>query len=131
MKAQSFLGGALILTVSGVVVKLLGAAYRIPFTRIVGSEGIGLYQMAYPIYTTLLALSTAGIPVALSFLIAESRAIGDQRGARQVFFVSHSYLFLGASWQWGFTAPRPFWLKGYWGILGFTTPWSLLFLQFL
>ena len=77
MKAQSFLGGALILTVSGVVVKLLGAAYRIPFTRIVGSEGIGLYQMAYPIYTTLLALSTAGIPVALSFLIAESRAIGD------------------------------------------------------
>jgi stage V sporulation protein B len=109
MKAQSFLGGALILTVSGVVVKLLGAAYRIPFTRIVGSEGIGLYQMAYPIYTTLLALSTAGIPVALSFLIAESRAIGDQRGARQVFFVSLSFLFiLGGIMAVGLYCTSPF-----------------------
>ena len=94
MKAQSFLSGAFVLAAAGIVVKLLGAAYRIPFTRIVGSEGIGIYQMAYPIYTTLLALSTAGIPVALSYLIAESRAVGDQRRARQVFFVSLCFLLI-------------------------------------
>lgn len=93
MKPESFLRGAIILTAAGIVVKLLGAVYRIPFTRIVGSEGIGIYQMAYPIYTTLLAISTAGIPVALSFLIAERGAAGDQRGAHQVFSVSLIFLF--------------------------------------
>mgnify|MGYP000932884362 CR=1 FL=1 len=96
MKPESFLRGAVVLTVAGIVVKLLGAVYRIPFTRIVGSEGIGLYQMAYPVYTALLALSTAGIPVALSFLVAEKSAAGDRQGARQVFAVSLIFLvFLG------------------------------------
>jgi stage V sporulation protein B len=93
MKPESFLRGAMVLTIAGVVVKLLGAVYRIPFTRIAGSEGIGLYQMAYPIYVALLSLSTAGIPVALSFLIAERGAMGDRHGARQVFSVSLIFLF--------------------------------------
>ncbi len=92
MKPESFLRGAMVLTIAGIVVKLLGAVYRIPFTRIAGSEGIGLYQMAYPIYITLLAVSTAGIPVALSFLIAERGAAGDRHGARQVFSVSLIFL---------------------------------------
>ena len=68
---QSFLRGAFILAVAGLVVKLLGAFYRIPFTRLVGSEGVGLYQMAYPIYITLIALSTSGVPIAISMLVAE------------------------------------------------------------
>ena len=76
MKPESFLRGAAVLTVAGLIVKLLGAFYRIPFTRLVGSEGIGLYQMAYPIYTALLAVSTAGIPVAVSFMVAEKKSYG-------------------------------------------------------
>lgn len=93
MKPESFLHGAFILTAAGIVVKLLGAFYRIPFTRMVGSEGIGLYQMAYPIYTTLLALSTAGIPIAVSYLVAERGAVGDRQGARHIFSLSLLFLF--------------------------------------
>ncbi|MGB9791464.1 MAG: oligosaccharide flippase family protein, partial [Thermacetogeniaceae bacterium] len=93
MRGESFLGGAFVLTLAGIIVKALGAFYRIPFTRIVGSEGIGLYQMAYPVYTTLLALSTTGIPVAVSLLVAERGACGDRAGARQVFRLSFALLF--------------------------------------
>lgn len=93
MKTDSFLRGAFVLTAAAIFVKLLGACYRIPFTRMVGSEGIGLYQMAYPLYTTLLALSSAGIPVAVSFLVAERGAVGDRRGARRILWVSLLFLF--------------------------------------
>lgn len=88
MKAQSFLKGAAVLTAAGLVSKLLGGLYRIPFFRAVGPEGMGLYQMAYPIYTMLLAVSSAGIPVAVSKLISESLVYRDVREARRVFSVS-------------------------------------------
>ena len=91
---QSFLRGAFILAAAGLMVKLLGAFYRIPFTRLVGSEGVGLYQMAYPIYITLIALSTSGIPIAISMLVAERCARGDRFGARQVFLLALALLFL-------------------------------------
>jgi stage V sporulation protein B len=57
---RSFLQGAVILSVAGVLSKILGALYRIPLARLIGAEGMGLYQMAYPIYTTILALATSG-----------------------------------------------------------------------
>ena len=56
--------------------KLLGAIYRVPLTRLLGAEGLGAYQMAFPLYTALLTLSSTGIPTALSKLIAEG---GDAR----------------------------------------------------
>jgi stage V sporulation protein B len=94
VQPQSFLRGAFVLAAAGLVVKLLGAFYRIPFTRLVGSEGVGLYQMAYPIYITLIALSTSGIPIAISMLVAEKGARGDRFGARQVFLLALAFLSL-------------------------------------
>lgn len=94
MTGERFLQGAIILSVAGMVSKLLGALYRIPLARILGGEGMGLYQMAYPIYTSILALSTAGIPVAISILVAEKLANGDYRGAKRVFTVSLALLSL-------------------------------------
>ncbi len=88
MKSYSFLKGAAVLTVAGIVSKLLGAGYRIPFFRVVGSEGMGLYQMAYPLYTMLLAVSSAGIPVAVSKLVSENLARRDIKGVGRVFWVS-------------------------------------------
>ena len=53
---QNFLKGAVVLSVAGAISKVLGALYRIPLARLIGGEGMGLYQMAYPIYTTILSL---------------------------------------------------------------------------
>ncbi len=87
-KKDQFLEGAFILSFAGIIVKLMGAIYRIPLARLIGGEGMGLYQMAYPAYTIVLALSTAGIPVAISILVAERKAKGDYPGCKRVFFIS-------------------------------------------
>lgn len=88
MTTSTFLRGAAILTAAGLISKLLGALYRIPFFRVVGPEGMGLYQMAYPLYTMLLAVSSAGIPVAVSKLISENLAHRDYAGVNKVFRIS-------------------------------------------
>jgi stage V sporulation protein B len=75
-KQVSFFKGALILTIAGVFGKMLGALYRIPFNRIVGEEGAALYGLSYSVYSVLFALSTAGVPLAVSKMVAvyEERA---------------------------------------------------------
>ncbi|WP_366923344.1 polysaccharide biosynthesis protein [Metallumcola ferriviriculae] len=85
---DGFIRGAAILALAGFISKSIGAFYRIPFARLVGGEGVGLYQMVYPIYTVVLALSTAGIPVAISVLVAEKTAQGDYYGANRIFKVA-------------------------------------------
>ncbi|HBE79705.1 MAG TPA: polysaccharide biosynthesis protein [Firmicutes bacterium] len=84
-KRDSIIKGTALLTGAGLVVKLLGAAYRIPLSRLIGPEGIGLYQMAYPVYLIFLSLSTAGLPIAISKIIAEYSAEGNQNGIRKIF----------------------------------------------
>jgi stage V sporulation protein B len=74
-KHSAFVKGAAILAVAGVGVRFVGAAMRIMLAAIIGDEGIGLYQMAYPVYSSLLAISTAGIPVAVSKLVSENIAL--------------------------------------------------------
>lgn len=76
------------MTGAGFIVKLLGAAYRIPLSRLIGAEGIGLYQMAYPVYLIFLSLSTAGLPIAISRITAEQIARGNFAGVKQVFRAS-------------------------------------------
>lgn len=85
---ESVLRGALLLSLAGILCKLLGAAYRIPLVRLIGDEGIGLYQMAYPIYLVFMALSTAGMPLAVSRLVAERSARGDIRGMRRILWLA-------------------------------------------
>jgi PST family polysaccharide transporter/stage V sporulation protein B len=85
---NTFLRGALILGLAGMLSKLLGSVYTIFLQNIIGDSGIALYGMAYPIYATLLILSTAGIPVAVSKFVAEHNALGDYIGAKKVFRVS-------------------------------------------
>ncbi len=85
---KSFLQGAVILSVAGVLSKILGALYRIPLARLIGAEGMGLYQMAYPIYTTILALATSGVPVAISVLVSRKETQGLSGDSRKLFRVS-------------------------------------------
>ena len=70
MKKNSFAKGAAILAGAGIICKILGAVYRIPLAGIIGTTGIAYYQIAYPIYSALLVVSSAGIPTAISKLVA-------------------------------------------------------------
>ena len=74
MKKSSLIGGAVTLSLGGVITKLIGAVYRIPLTNILGAEGIGIYQMVFPLYTILLTLSSTGVPSGISKLIAEGNS---------------------------------------------------------
>lgn len=89
-----FLKGAMILAVAGIISKVMGSVYTIFLQNIIGDRGLGLYQMAYPIYSTLLILSTAGFPIAVSKFVAEHAAIGDYLGAKKVFRIALVLLFL-------------------------------------
>lgn len=94
-KDNNFIKGAAILGIAGVIVKILGAIYRIPIGNIIKTEGMGYYQTAYPFYVLLLTISTSGFPVAIAKLVAERRAINDYRGAFKVFKVALIGLLLG------------------------------------
>ncbi|NLI60350.1 MAG: polysaccharide biosynthesis protein [Clostridiales bacterium] len=94
MSKKSFVKGAGILAISGLLVKVIGAVFRIPLTNIIGSEGIGLYQMAYPIYAFLLVASTAGLPVAISKMVSEELALGNHYGGYKIFRISRRLLTL-------------------------------------
>ncbi len=91
--AHSFLKGTVILTISGIVVKVIGSLNWIILSRVLGGEGIGLYQMGFPIYLLALSVSSAGIPVAISIMTAEKLAFRDYRGANRVFSLSLTMLF--------------------------------------
>lgn len=93
-KGQTFIKGALILSIAGAISKLLGAIYRIPLARMIGAEGIGLYQMAYPIYTTILALATAGVPVAISIMVARKETEGYSGDSFKILKASLVILFV-------------------------------------
>ncbi len=92
--ANRFLQGTLILTIAGFVVKAIGSINWILLSRVLGGEGIGIYQMAFPIYLLLLQVSSAGIPIAISIVTAEKLAKNDFKGAQKVFKLSFNLLFV-------------------------------------
>ncbi len=87
-KKQSFLGGVAALTIAVALVKIIGALYRIPLGNILGTEGTTHFNSAYKIYSLLISLSTAGLPTALSKLVAESRALGKYNQSRKLLRIS-------------------------------------------
>lgn len=72
--SNKFLKGAFILACAGIICRVLGVVFRIPLTNIVGNFGMGLYQMVFPLYSLLLIVSSAGVPVAISKMIARNDA---------------------------------------------------------
>lgn len=94
MSKENFIKGAAILSVAGLLVKVLGAIYRIPLTNLIGTEGIGYYQPAYNIYNLLLVVSLSGFPTAIAKLVSERRALQNYEGAYQVYKVSRWGLFI-------------------------------------
>ena len=77
--------GAAILTVGVVIMKLLGAIYKVPLGNILGDYGYGIFLATYNVYNIFFTLSTAGLPVALSRLIAEADARGEESLKEKTF----------------------------------------------
>ncbi|SET22636.1 stage V sporulation protein B [Natronincola peptidivorans] len=94
MKKDNFLKGAVILGAAGMIVKVMGAFFRIPLGNIIESEGLGYYQVGYTVFNFLLAFTAAGFPTAISKLVSEKRAKEDYHGAHKVFKTSF-YLLVG------------------------------------
>lgn len=94
MSKENFIKGAAILGIAGLLVKILGAIYRIPLTNLIGTEGIGYYQPAYNIYNLLLVVSLSGFPTAIAKMVSERRALNNYEGAYQVYKISRWGLFL-------------------------------------
>ena len=93
-KGESFLKGTFVLTIAGFVVKVIGSLNWIFVSRILGGEGIGLYQMAFPIYFFAMTVSQAGVPVAISIITAERVALNDIYGAKRVFRISMALMLM-------------------------------------
>ena len=95
-KKQNFLHGTALLAMSTAIVKVIGAFYSIPLKAIIGDQGFGYYSTAYEIYTMLLMISTAGLPVAMSRMISAAGSLGHYRQVRRIYQVSRSiFLTLG------------------------------------
>ena len=81
---NAFLSGGVVLTLSTVLVKIIGLFYKIPMLHYLGSEGMGYFNAAYEWYATLCVLSTAGLPLASSMLIAAAREAHSATAFRRV-----------------------------------------------
>ena len=95
-KQQSFLQGAAMLAAATIIVKIIGAVYKIPLLGIIDDEGYGFFTTAYDFYSVLLMISTTGLPVAMSRMTSEARALGNYAQIRKIFSTAlRVFLVLG------------------------------------
>ena len=83
MKKQSLIKGSIILGFAGILTRFLGLFFRWPLIMLIGDEGIGYYQMSYPLYMFFIAMAS-GVPVAISKMISEKNATNDMYGSFEV-----------------------------------------------
>ncbi len=76
-RARDFMSGVLLLSLSTLLVKIIGLVFKIPMLSLLGAEGMGYFNSAYEIYALLCVISTAGLPVALSMLVSRARTKND------------------------------------------------------
>lgn len=84
----------MLLSFGGILCKFMGAIYKIPLANILGAEGIGIYQLAYPLYAFLLVFASGGISNALSCFVANARAEGKLSKVAGYFYSAFLYVFV-------------------------------------
>lgn len=119
MNKQTFIQGTMILLLAGVVNRILGFIPRILLPRVIGAEGVGLYQLGYPFFLVLVTIISGGIPLAVAKLVAEAESAGKPERSTAilrtslVFAAGAGFLFtflslFGAPWvtRYILTDPR-------------------------
>ena len=87
-RGRTFLSGVFFMTLSTLLVKIIGLIYKIPMLAYLGSEGMGYFNSAYELYAFLCVIATAGLPVALSVLISGALAEGRDALVGRIFRTS-------------------------------------------
>lgn len=86
--SQTFLEGAVVLTTATLIVKLIGAIFRIPLMNILGGVGMSYYSTAYDLFLPIYSLATTGLSIAVSRMVSEYAAIGSTAGVESMLRVS-------------------------------------------
>lgn len=73
MKKSKFIKSTVILIIGGFITKILGMVIKIVMTRLIGTEGIGIYMLISPTFMLLISLAQLGFPIAISKIVAEDR----------------------------------------------------------
>ena len=84
MKKTVFIKNAAILTVSSLILRFVGIVFKVWLAAIVGSEGIGLYQLVFSVYVLAATFATSGICTAVTRLVADELALGTKRGTLRI-----------------------------------------------
>ncbi len=94
--SQNFLTGAAILSLSTMLVKVIGMFYKIPLNAFIGEQGFAYFTAAYDIYTVLLVISTTGLPVAMSRMVSEAHTLGNGKQMQRIFKTAlTAYMIIG------------------------------------
>lgn len=93
-KKQTIIRGTIILTITGFLSRFMGFFYRIFLSRTFGEEGVGLYQLIFPVYALCYSLTTAGIETAISRTVARKVSLGKEKEAREFLLTGLSLAFL-------------------------------------
>lgn len=102
MKKQSYLKGALVISAGGLISKALGAFYRIPLLAFLGGEGMGIYQMVYPLYCILLTVSASGIPTGIARIISAGNSV---RAEKTAFYLYGTIGLIGSLLMFALSSP--------------------------
>lgn len=86
--SKQFFSGVAVLAISTFIVKIIGLFYKIPMMAYLGAEGMGYFNSAYEIYSLFFVVSTTGIPVAISILVAENKTQGRLNNIKKIFKIS-------------------------------------------
>jgi len=84
MIKRSFASATVILTISAFIVKILGFAYRLFLSNLIGAEGMGLFQLIFPVYSLIVLTLTSGVSIAVSKMVAEQCARNDFYSTRRI-----------------------------------------------
>ena len=94
MKKQSFLIGAILLAAGGIFAKIVGAFYKIPLTNILGTNGMGLYYLVFPLYSLVLVLISSGTSLAVVRFVSIEKRNHNYYNQKLIFRVALIYVFI-------------------------------------
>ena len=85
MRQHTMVSGTAVLAFAAIINRIVGLAFRAYLVRAFGQEAIGLYQMAFPLYVSVMTVATAGISIGVARLVASHRQRGDAVGVNSAF----------------------------------------------